>query len=203
MDVMTLTAFQRDVLREVGGIGAGHAATALSQLVDHPVTLEVPQVDIVRIHDVPHMFGGPERLATAVHSRIIGDISGYIVFIAEQDASLAFVDLLRGRPTGTTVTQSADDAALLTHAASLLISSYLAAIARMADLYALPTSPAYACDMGGALLEAVFSEAEHHAEEAIMLRTALVNEMVAADVAVFFLPDPDSLATLLGRLGVA
>jgi chemotaxis protein CheC len=202
VDLTTLTAIQRDALREVGSIGAGHAATALSQLVDHPVSLEVPTVEVIPIKDVPRIFGGPERLAIAVYTRLVGDLSGGILFMAEQEAALAFVDMLRGRPVGTTVSQTVENGALLTHAASLLIAAYLAAIARMADVHVIPAEPAYACDMAGAILEVVYAEAGIYAEEAITLRTALVDQTFTADVALFFLPDPESLAVLLGRLGL-
>ncbi len=200
--VAALSDLQRDALREVGGIGAGHAATALSQLVDRQVTLEVPRVDVIQVRDVPGVFGGPERLAIGVYARIVGDITGGILFMAERDAALRCVDMLRGRPAGATVAQSPEDEALLSHAASVLIAAYLAAIARMADVHVLPLQQSYACDMAGALLQAAFAQTEEGAEETIMLRTALVESACAADVAVFFLPDADSLTVLLGRLGV-
>lgn len=202
MSLVSLTEIQEDALREVGGIGAGHAATALSQLVDHPITLEVPRVEVIHVQDVPHMFGGPERLVLAFNARVSGDISGSILFMAEHGVALAFVDMLRGRDVGTAVSLSAEDQALLSHAASLLIGAYVAAIARMTDVHAIPAEPSYACDMAGALLAAAFSEGESLSEEAITLRTALVDATYAADVALFFLPEPASLTVLLGRLGV-
>jgi chemotaxis protein CheY-P-specific phosphatase CheC len=151
---------------------------------------------------MPGVFGSPERLAIGVYARVVGDISGGILFIAEREAALCFVDMLRGRPVGTTVAHSMEDEALLSHASSVLIAAYLAAIARLADVHVLPAQQSYACDMAGALLQAAFANTEDRAEEAIMLRTALVEEACAADVALFFLPDSDSLAVLLGRLGV-
>ena len=38
-----LEDFQMDVLKEVGNIGAGHAATALSTLLDKPIDMLVPK----------------------------------------------------------------------------------------------------------------------------------------------------------------
>ena len=36
-----------------------------------------------------------------------------------------------------------------------------------------------------------------------MVRAAFLDEQKRVDAALFFLPDPDSLSTILGRLGMA
>lgn len=198
-----LTPLQLDALREVGGIGAGHAATALSQLVDRPVALEVPRIEILRLTEVPHVFGGPERLVGAVYSRLLGDLNGGILFMAEREAALALVDLMHGHEVGAAKSMGHDEEALLRHVASILISAYLAAIARMADLDVLPSSPSLAFDMAGALLEAVIAEVGMEAAEAMLVRTAFIDEGRSVEAALFFVPNPDSLSVILGRLGVA
>jgi len=197
-----LSDLQLDALREVGGIGAGHAATALSQLVDRPINLEVPRIEIVRLSDVPHMFGGPERLVGAVYSRMLGDIGGGILFMADSTAALALADLMHGRTPGTTASVGHEEEALLRHVASILISAYLAAIARMADLDVLPSDASMAFDMAGALLEAVISEVGVTATEAVLVRTSFIDEGAAVDAALFFVPDSRSLSVILGRIGM-
>ena len=41
------SAIQLDALAEVGNIGAGNAATALSQMINRKVNMSVPAVNIV------------------------------------------------------------------------------------------------------------------------------------------------------------
>lgn len=202
MKLENLTEFQLDALREVGGIGAGHAATALSQLVDRPIALEVPLLEVVALHDIPHVLGGPERLVGAVFARLLGDISGGILFVAEKEGALSLIDLLHGREVGSTKSFGHDEEALLRHCASILISAYLAAIARMADLDVLPSSASIALDMAGALLEAVISEVGMVADHAVLVRTSFMDEDNKVEAALFFVPTPESLEIILGRLGV-
>jgi chemotaxis protein CheC len=203
MRIDSLTPMQLDALREVGSIGAGHAATALSQLVDRPVTLEVPTIEVVGVASVPHVFGGPEQLVFAVYSRLLGDVEGSVLFLVPREAALTLTDLLHGREVGTATAFGADEEALLRHVASILISAYLAAIARMAGLDILPSSPAMAFDMAGALLEAVFAEVGMRADSAVLVRTLFLDEACSVEGALFFLPDPDSLTVMLERLGMA
>lgn len=197
-----LTEMQLDALREVGGIGAGHAATALSQLVDRPVRLEVPRIEVLALSEVPHVFGGPEALVGAVYARMLGDVDGGILFMVRRDAALALVDLMHGHEVGTAKSMGHDEEALLKHIASILIAAYLAAIARMADIDVLPSGSEMAFDMAGALLEAVVLEVGMEAPEAMLVRTAFVDEGRSVEAALFFVPDPDSLTVLLGRLGL-
>ena len=51
-DPRALTAVQRDALREVANIGAGHAATALSQMTGSPIMISVPLVHVAPLEAV-------------------------------------------------------------------------------------------------------------------------------------------------------
>lgn len=198
-----LNPLQLDALREIGGIGAGHAATALSQLVDRPIELEVPRIEIVGLADIPFVFGGPEKLVGAVYARLLGDLAGGILFVAEREVALALVDLMHGHEVGTAKSMGRDEETLIRHVASILVSAYLAAIARMADLDVLPSSPSLAFDMAGALIQTVIAEVGMSAAEAMLVRTAFVDEGRSVEAALFLVPSPGSLQVILGRLGIA
>jgi len=197
-----LSDLQVDALREIGNIGAGHAATALSQLMGNPVGLRYPELDIVPFGRVPHVLGGPERLVGAVYSRLLGDIDGGILFMAQRDSSLALCDLMHSRPLGTTKSFGHDEEALITHVASIISAAYLAAIARLAELNVLPSSPSFVLDMSGAILEVATTDVGMKAQSALLVRTSFYTEDASVDAVLLFLPDPDSLDVILGRLGV-
>ena len=54
-DILELSPVQLDALREIGNVGAGNSATALSQIINHRIDMNVPQVSIVPITDVPDL----------------------------------------------------------------------------------------------------------------------------------------------------
>lgn len=203
MRPQALTELQLDALREVGSIGAGHAATALSQLVDRPVGLQVPSIEVIDLSDVPYVFGGPEQVVCAVYSRLVGEIGGGVLFLSTEEAALSLFDLLRGRETGTTQHLDVDEENVLSHGVAILISAYIAAIARMGDLDVVSAAPVMAFDMAGAILATAASEIDMRAEQAVFVSTAFLDEHNSVDAALFFLPDPGSLAIILGRLGMA
>lgn len=202
MNPEQLSELQVDALREVGSIGAGHAATALSQLLGKPIALDVPQISLLPVTEVPSVLGGPESLAGAVQCRLLGDVSGAVLFLASREDLLGLVDMLRSREPGTTKSLHPDEEALAVHTASILISAYVAAIGRMADISLLPSPASFAFDMLGAILESVTAEISMKVDMALLIRTRFVDEERSIDSGIFYLPDPDSLEVLLGRLGM-
>ncbi|PKQ29878.1 MAG: CheY-P-specific phosphatase CheC [Actinobacteria bacterium HGW-Actinobacteria-10] len=198
-----LTPIQLDALREVGNIGAGHAATALSQLTGSPITITNPTIELVPFAEVPLLMGGAERLVAAAYSRLFGDLAGGILFMADRDSSLALVDLMHSRPPGTTKSFGHSEEMLVSHVASILTSAYLAAIARMADVNLMPSGPSFALDMAGAILQVATIDAGTTADSALLVRARFADEQTSVDAMLFFLPDPTSLEVILGRLGMA
>ena len=71
-DILELTPVQMDALREIGNVGAGNSATALSQIINHRIDMNVPKVSIVPLGDVPDMVGGPEAVVVGVFPRGYG-----------------------------------------------------------------------------------------------------------------------------------
>jgi len=202
MEVGQLNELQLDVIREVGNVGAGHAATALSQLTGNPIEVSLPALEIIPYSEVPELFGGPEELVGSVFVKLAGEMEGYILFMANRDSSLALVDMMLGRLQKTCRAIGHDEEKLITHTASMLISSYVAAIARMTDMSIMPSPASFSLDMAGAVLGSLAISASAQSDDIIFVRTAFGNEEATVDTALFFMPDSRGLEVILGRLGV-
>ncbi|MDF2720307.1 MAG: CheY-P-specific phosphatase CheC, partial [Paenibacillus sp.] len=68
--------FQLDVLKEVGNIGAGNAATALSKLLNRPVDMQVPLVNMLPFEEIIEVLGGSEQIVLTIFLRVTGDAPG-------------------------------------------------------------------------------------------------------------------------------
>jgi chemotaxis protein CheC len=207
MKLSDLTELQIDALRECGSIGAGHAATALSQLVDHRVDLEMPTVDLMSVRDIPRIFGGAETLTAASYARLLGDLSGSIVFIVDRPSALGLAEMLHSGEGEASKSLTHDGEAMLSHTASILMTAYLIAIGRLANLTILPSATAFSFDMVGGILEAVAMEIGLRTDEALVIRTEFFSEgddgPSSVDAYLFFLPDAEGLELLLGHLGIS
>src|SRR5947207_16012048 len=101
-DVRDLKALQLDALREVANIGAGHAATALSQLTHRRIMTSVPEFNIARLDDGPNLIGGPHGVVTAVLMHMRCNITGRTLQLIPVSGGRKVCDMMVNRPLTTT-----------------------------------------------------------------------------------------------------
>src|SRR5690625_7872763 len=81
MEFKNLSGMQMDVLREIGNIGAGNAATSMSKIINKRIDMKVPSVKIVSFDEIINIIGGPEQLIVALLFKIYGEAPGSVYFI--------------------------------------------------------------------------------------------------------------------------
>lgn len=155
-DVRNLKALQLDALREVANIGAGHAATALSQLTDRTIMISVPEISVSRLEDVPDLVGDVDDPIVAILMHMLGDLTGRtLLFMPENDAKV-LCDLIQNRELGTTVAFGEFEESSLREAANILAGAYLNALAEFLGMMLLPSVPNLVVDLAGAVLTTAY-----------------------------------------------
>ena len=154
MGIEKLSDFQRDALRELGNIGAGSAATALSQLLGRDVSLNVPEVMILPVDKIAERLAAQHKIVAAVYLRIFGEIKARALIIFPQDKVMLLLDLLMKRNLGDTREFGETEQSALKEVGNIIISAYLNGIAKFIGLNSVPSVPALAVDM----VEAIFRD---------------------------------------------
>ena len=77
---------QIDALREVGSIGTGNAATALSALLGCEVRIPLPEVQVLEFNDAVEKLGGFETVSAGIISSLSGEINGLMLALVQLDA---------------------------------------------------------------------------------------------------------------------
>ena len=90
---LKLNELQKDALKEVGNIGAGHAATALSQLLNTKINLTEPRIDVIKFRDLATRVGHENRVIAALHMYVRGEAPGQMVVIFDREQALDFVNV--------------------------------------------------------------------------------------------------------------
>lgn len=202
IDEFDLSPVQLDALREIGNIGAGNSATALSQVLNKKIDMNVPRVSLVPIEDVPDLVGGPDALIVAVFLRVYGKAPGNILFLMPKENALFMVDDLMGRPHGTTQVIDEMDASALKEVGNILTGSYLNAFFHFTNIAMLPSIPALAVDMAGAILNIVLVQLGQMGDHAMVIETKFLAEDDSVNGHFFLVPDPGSLGTIVKAVGV-
>ena len=86
-DEIKLSPAQIDALREIGNIGAGNSATALSQIINRRIDMNVPRVSMVPLDQVPDLVGGPDAIVVGIFLRVYGKAPGNILFLLPQKSA--------------------------------------------------------------------------------------------------------------------
>ena len=147
-----LEATQLDALSEVANIGAGHAATALSQLVKgRRVMIDVPTVKLVSQENFADVFDDPDQLHFAVSLQTLGDITGRAMLVLAEANGRLLCDHLLQREPGTTDALGELEESSLKEAGNILASAYVNALASFMDMMILPSVPTLVVDRAAAL----------------------------------------------------
>lgn len=202
-DITALSLSQLDALKEIGNIGAGNAATALSQLLNKRIDMTVPRVSVLPLEQVPDVLGGPENIVAGIFLRVLGNAPGSVMFMLPRSSSLYLVDMLLGKELGTTKMLNDIDQSALKEIGNILAGSYLNALSMLTNLTLLPSVPALAFDMLGAILSVVLAELGQVGDFALVIETEFseANEEVKGHF--FLIPDPGSLNIILKAIGVS
>ena len=189
-------SWEIDALTEICNIGAGHAATALSQLLDHKIMISVPKIDMVPLPDLPSAMGGAEVHITAVCMRILGDAPGSMLFILTDESSTALAALLQGKAESTDPIAELD-LAVIKQSAVVTISSYLSALTQFLRVPMISSEAAVANDMAGALLNVVIAEMGAEVDYGLVMQTDFFAEAVNISAKICFLPDPKAQEVIM------
>ena len=76
-----LSSLEIDTLREIGSIGTGNAATALSQMIGKEVRITLPEVRIMGYNEAIEWIGGPEQVTAGVLVGMSGQMSGVMLSV--------------------------------------------------------------------------------------------------------------------------
>lgn len=203
MPFLKLNNVQMDILKETSNIGMGHAATALSQMIGHPVKLRVPHVTITKISQVPEYLGGAEKMMVGITLQVLGDARGSIMLLFPQESAHRLLCNLIG-DQGKVLIMNEVTISALKEVGNILASAYLSALGSMLHKTLIPSIPLLAYDMAGAVVDYVLIDLSKSSDLAMLVETDFIGES-SSDLAIkghfFLIPDPSTLDMFLDAAG--
>lgn len=160
-DVRELKHLQIDALREVANIGAGHAATALSQMTNRRIMISVPQINVARLEEVPELLGSPNEVVAAVLMHMLGDLTGRTLLLFPEKVSMRLCDMLLRRPMGATTDLGTLEQSALKEAGNILSGAYMNALSEFMQMLLLPSVPSLVVDLSAAVLTTTYLNFGH------------------------------------------
>ena len=204
-----ITSLHLDVLKEIGNIGAAHAATALSDLLGKKIDMRVPKVEMVSFNDMTELVGGSENVVVGIFLRIEGDAEGSMFFILPIEQANRFIRRLINDESFDFKKPPVSELGLsaMQEMGNILSGSYLSALSDFTNLKIYPTVPGLSVDMFGAIISIGLIELSHVGDNVIVINTSIfedgVEDLETVRGHFFLLPDPDSFEAIFKALGVS
>lgn len=192
---------QRDVLREIGNIGSGHAATALSTLLQRRIDMSVPEVWTIPFEEIASIIGQLDSPQAVVYVKVEGDAPGKAVFFFPLKSAETVVQALLGTSEPVDLFNDAMAQSAMNEVGNIMVSSFLMALTQFSKIPLQPSVPALAIDMAGAIFDAILLE-EGTLDDMVLFIDTQLSGIPEIEGQFIFLPNDGSLKKLLGALGV-
>lgn len=156
------------ILLELGNMGAGHATTALSEIVNEHIAIEVPKLHTAPSHLIPKRYGKHDQLTVVIYTQLRGEANCDMMLALEAEEAKKIATMMTMAPSPEDIDPEVE-ASAIEELGSIMIGSFLSAIADFVSIKLVPTPSHLFIDSFDAILD-----------------NFLVKQDLASDVALIF-----------------
>ncbi len=197
---VALSDLQKDALKEVGNIGAGHAATALSQLLNTTIKLTEPSIDVIKFRDLSTRVGYENRIVAALHLYVRGDAPGQMVVLFDRENALEFVNVFIKRIIGDIQIFDSIVDSTLKELGNIIAGSYLTALISLTGINLLPSVPTLSYGTIQAAFRTLMSILPD--QDVFLIESSFLDKGLTVSGQFILIPETGSLQPLLSVFGV-
>jgi chemotaxis protein CheC len=158
------------ILLELGSIGAGHAATSLSDLLQQVITIEVPKIHNIKPHLIPQFYNLHDVTTTAIYLQLAHKYGCDILLMFEYGEAHKIAAMMNMVATVDELDPSLEQSALQ-ELANILIGSFLTSISDFVGIGLMPTTPQMVTDTFDAIIDNFLIKQSLVSENALIFET--------------------------------
>jgi chemotaxis protein CheC len=208
-----LSAEQVDFLTEMMNIGAGHAATALTQVLQCRVDIVIPRVFVITDAQELSILTSPSLPVVCARMGMVGDVSGGLFLIVPEEQKEDLIRLAERAVTGTgqswragiTNSKADDDLKLsvIAEIGNIVAGVYLTAVHDFCKLNIYHTVPTVATDMVQALLDESLVRLSRQVQHIIVIENEFMVKEKLITTFLVMVPSVESVDILVNSIGQA
>lgn len=192
--------FETGILLELGSIGAGHAATALSDILQQPILIEVPKIHTVNAHLIPKIYNKHDIPTIAIYLQLTETYGCDILLMFELTEAKKIAAMMTFASSIDELDPTMETSALH-ELANILIGSFLTAISDFIEMNLLPTTPQSVVDTFDAIIDS-FLIKQSMSEKAMIFETRFKRQGEDAKCDLMIFPS-EELKKLLTQKSIA
>jgi len=203
-NIEELDAVQLDVLKELGNIGSGNAATSLASFMGQEININIPEVKILGFNEVAEYVGGPEKIVMGLLINLEDDINGMILYILDDEFVKSVVGTFFGKEFTSFTDLDEMEQSAFGEIGNIMASSYVNALASMTGMTINISTPSICVDMAVAILSVPSAKFAEIGDKVLFIDDSfgIGSDMNKVKSNMILVPEMDSLNKLFKRLGV-
>jgi len=196
------TEEQMDYLGEMMNIGAGNAATALSQLLNCQVELNLPMVHLLpSAEEVASIMAGSAETIVCVRMQMLGDITGQVLFVVSHEHQRALVKFLKTNFPKNLTKLIRVDTTIIEEIANVITGVFLTALHDFSQVSICHTVPVMTVETIRTLVEECTSSLGPR--EILVIESEFIVKQAEVKTILFLIPVLKSLDTLIASIDAA
>jgi chemotaxis protein CheC len=199
MAALELNEMQMEAMKEVGNIGAGHAATALSEMLNQPVQIGTPTVEILPFKHLAERVSRQNGLVSAVHMYVHGEAPCQIVVLFEKEQALSFVSIFMGLTPGEEIPASVLESTVK-EVGNIIGGAYLTALTSLTGVTLVASVPTLSTGTAQSAFIALLDVPAD--QDVFYVQTGFEKERPVISGEFILIPEAESIAPLLSVFGL-
>ena len=156
----------REILVELGNIGAGNATTALGDMINERIVVEVPRVHVSPPHLIPRLFTSRDELMTVIYMQLRGKADCDILLVLEVKEAKKIASMMAMMPPEDLDMETENSA--LEELGNIMIGGFLSAISDFTGVKMVPHPPSLVRGLFDSVLDSFL------VKQALLTEAALV-----------------------------
>jgi chemotaxis protein CheC len=192
------TGIDLGILLELGSIGAGHAATSLSDVLQEPVSISVPRIHTLKPHLLPGFYDLRDRPTTAIYLRL-AETYGMDILLTFEETEARKIAAMMNMCGSLAELDPAMETSALQELGNILIGSFLTSISDFIGLTLLPTTPETVTDGFDAILDNFLIKQSMDSENALIFETRFMRNGTDAKCILILFPTQELKSLLVEK----
>ncbi|MEM3731129.1 MAG: chemotaxis protein CheC [Candidatus Bathyarchaeia archaeon] len=186
------------ILLELGSMGAGNAATSLSQILQQPISIEVPKIHTFPAHLIPKFYEMHERPTTALFVQLNEESECDILLLFDREDAKKIAAIMTMSASADEVTPEME-ASAIEELANILIGSFLSAISDFTGIRLMATPPQRVVDSFDAIIDNFLVKQALVSDEVIIFDTRFKREEEKASCILMVFPSKELQEILISK----
>ena len=203
-DINELNEKYLDVLRDVGNIGAGNAATALSEMLGYMVKVSVPSVKVADMKDVAKEIDTGDEEVIAILINLDQDLIGTILTVLYKPFVNELIKTFLGCEIKTTDDLRANEMAksALSEVGNITAANYVNALARLSKMTINILTPDLHIEKLQDMMEKQTKAFKEFGDKVVLIDESFIIKDEEYKSSMILMLELDSLNDLMEKLGV-